>query len=207
MVVLCSWEEVGSRAVFYVTGPLSVLVLQDYSLLNSYIILFLFTVLADALCRTGWAMKDRQKIDSSGVTVVSNTIACGGFLSQWTYQTDTSAGGFKAIVWRKVIGSSTRFQIIGINDVPGGESGETPVTFEVPLNERIIVRPGDLIGWSFQGRGLPRQNGGVKAHWIGGNLYSSLQTGETYDVNGGSGYRTYSIQAAVETIEGLYSMV
>ena len=22
MVVLCSWEEVGSRAVFYVTGPL-----------------------------------------------------------------------------------------------------------------------------------------------------------------------------------------
>ena len=151
-------------------------------------------------------MRNRSSTDSSDLTVVSadKVMSCDGFLSQWTYQTDTS-NGFKAIVWRKVIGSSAKFQIVGINEIPDGESGR-PVTFEVPTNERIRVRPGDMIGWSFQEggyRGLPwSSGGGFNVRWVGGNLYSTLQAGNTYNINGDSGHRQYSIKASVELIEG-----
>lgn len=128
-------------------------------------------------------------------------MTCDGFLSQWTYQTDTS-NGFKAIVWREVRGSSTRFQIVGINDIPVGESG-IPVTFEVPTNERIRVRPGDMIGWSFQDGGLSwNSGGGFSVRWVGKGLYSGLQAGDKIIVNEGSAHRQYSIKATVELITG-----
>ena len=159
-------------------------------------------LLPSGRCPIGYEVKTRWSTDVSGLTVVSyNNITCSGFLSQWTYQTVTS-DGFKAIVWRLVIGSVTRFEIVGINDIPGGESGR-PVTFEVPTDERIRVRPGDMIGWSFQGRGLQYTNGHFGVRWIGGYLYSRLQAGQTHIItDGGSSNRKYSINAVIETIQG-----
>ena len=165
------------------------------------VITFCYNVLSGGRCPIGWKVRTRAETDGSGLTVVSNTIACSGYLSQWTYQTETS-DGFKAIVWRLVIGSATSFKIVGINDIPGGESGR-PVTFEVPTNDRIRVWPGDMIGWSFQGRGLRwSSGGGFNVRWVGGHLHSSLQAGQTYNINGGSGYRMHTIGGTVETIEG-----
>ena len=99
-------------------------------------------------------------------------------------------------------GSTTQFQIVGINDIPAS-SINIPVTYTVPADKRIRVTAGDMIGWSF-GNGVITYdyNTGSDVRWLGGSLHASLQPGQIHTFNGiGQDVpRDYSIQAVVETV-------
>ena len=121
---------------------------------------------------------------------------CNGQVTEWRYQGKTSYA-FRAIVWRPVDDSDTQFRIVGINDIPVG-AANTPVIYTVPESERITVRAGDVIGWSF-GESVLTFNGGghYRVRWVGGNLHGSLQVNEVRDINSGVEEREYSIAATV----------
>ena len=146
----------------------------------------------------GWLIKNRGGPDSPGWTMVSpeKQFSCVGKVTEWRYQAKYSRA-FRAIVWRPVDGSNTRFQIVGINDIPAGATN-TPVTYTVPVDELITVEPGDVIGWSFGG-GVITYNGGggTLVRWTGGNLHASLDVGQVRNINDGAGDREYSIAATV----------
>ena len=122
---------------------------------------------------------------------------CNGQVTEWQYQAKTS-NGFRAIVWRPVDESATKFRIVGINDIPAG-AVNTPVTYSVPLNQSIRVQFGDVIGWSF-GAGVLTYNvgGGYRVRWVGGNLHGSLAVNQERVIGGGVQEREYSIAAVVD---------
>ena len=96
-------------------------------------------------------------------------------------------------------GSTTQFQIIGINDIPAS-SINIPVTYTVPADKRICVTAGDMLGWSF-GNGVITYDydTGSDVRWLGGFLHASLEPGQIHTFNS-IGIRDYSIQAVVETV-------
>ena len=140
---------------------------------------------------------NREGPDSSGWTMVSldQLFLCNGQVTEWRYQGKTS-NEFRAIVWRPVDGPHTQFRIVGINDIPAG-AANTPVTYTVPENERITVRAGDVIGWSFGESVLTYNIGGGhhSVRWVGRNLHGSLQANQLHDINSGIEEREYSIAA------------
>ena len=121
---------------------------------------------------------------------------CSGQVKEWRYQ-GKSANSFRAIVWRPIVGSDTQFKIVGINDIPAG-AVNTPVTYAVPENDRITVKPGDVIGWSFGSAVLTYNQGSTyRVRWVDGNLHASLQVDQVRDITSGVGNREYSIEAIV----------
>ncbi|XP_072033285.1 uncharacterized protein [Amphiura filiformis] len=153
------------------------------------------------VCSTGWPVINRDGPDSAGWTFVAqdNPFLCSGQVTSWTYQGKFS-GSFRAIVFRPVEGSLTQFQIVGINDIPAG-AVNTPVNYVIPENERITVKYGDVIGWSF-GSGVITYNGGgsYNLRWVGGYLHASLVVDQIVNINGGAGAREYSIEATVDSL-------
>ena len=136
--------------------------------------------------------------------------SCNGEVTEWQYVAKQSHG-FRAIVWRQMDSTATTFFVVGINDIPAGPIN-TPVTYKVPEFERIRVKVGDMIGWSFGDGVLAFDIGGDHSvRWLGGNLHSSIQLNSVLQFDDGAGNREYSIAAKVaETSELgewiLYSM-
>ena len=151
------------------------------------------------MCRTGWSIERRESVDSDdGWTMVSpdQQFLCNGQVTEWQYQGKKS-NAFRAIVWRPVQGSATQFQIVGINDIPAGVV-DTLVTYIVPENERITVKAGDVIGWSFSGSVLTQNTGGsFHVRYTAQSTHETLRVGESVTINGGVEYREYSIAAIV----------
>ena len=122
---------------------------------------------------------------------------CNGQVTAWQYQAKKS-NAFRAIVWRPVEGSATKFRIVGINDIPAG-AVNTPVTYTVPVNQRITFKAGDVIGWSFGDASLAyNKGGGYRVRWLFGNLHASLQVNQVRNIQTGAEEREYSIAATVE---------
>ena len=151
-------------------------------------------------CEAGWEIKNRDYTDSAGFTMVATDkqFLCNGQVTAWRYQGKQS-NAFRAIVWRPVTGSTTQFQIVGINDIPAGVIN-TPVTYTVPEDKRITVKAGDMIGWSF---GDPliandRNIGTYRIFWLGGHLHDSLQVNGVHTFSlSTERVRDYSIAATV----------
>ena len=129
-----------------------------------------------------------------------NQFVCNGQVTEWRYQGKASSP-FRALVWRPIDGyEGTRFRIVGINNIPAG-AVNTPVTYTVPDSERITVRAGDVIGWSFGEAVLTynHDSGGhnYRVRWKGGNLHDNLHANQVHNINTGSEVRAYSIAATV----------
>ena len=121
---------------------------------------------------------------------------CSGQVTEWQYQGKKS-NGFRAVVWRPVDDSATKFRIVGINNIPAGPVN-TLVTFAVPVNARITVKAGDVIGWSFRAPVLAFDYGGPQnVRWVRGNLQGNVQANQERNINGGVQKREYSIAATV----------
>ena len=157
-----------------------------------------FLLLSDGACETGWPIISRQIVDSaSGVTMASpdKPFLCNGHVTTWRYLAKKS-NAFQAIVLRPIDGSTARFLVVGVNNIPAGATN-TPVTYIVPSNQRILVKAGDVIGWSFGYSVLAFSYGGVhRVRWLY-NLYGSLQANQDLDINSGGQAREYSIAATV----------
>ena len=149
-------------------------------------------------CEAGWEIKNRAGPDSSGWTMVSpdQKLNCNGEVTKWRYQGKKS-NPFRAIVWRPVGNSDTKFRIVGINKIPAGKVNGL-VSYTVPKNERITVKAGDVIGWSFGASVLTYNGGGShRVRWVGGNLHEGLKANQERNINGGVQKREYSIAAKV----------
>ena len=121
---------------------------------------------------------------------------CSGQVTEWRYQGKTP-NGFRAIVWRPVDDSATKFRVVGINDIPAG-AVNTLVTYTVPKDQRITVEAGDMIGWSFGASVLTYNvGGGFRVRWLSGNLHGSLQVNQERNIDDGVQEREYSIAATV----------
>ena len=120
---------------------------------------------------------------------------CNGQVTEWRYQGKNS-NAFQAIVWRPVQDSPTEFQIVGINNIPAG-AVDTPVSYAVPENERITVKSGDVIGWSFSEPVLTYGIGeSIRVRYKGKSLQTPLTVDGTFNINGVAN-RDYSIAAVV----------
>ena len=155
--------------------------------------------------KIGWPIQDRELIDIGGWTMVSvdQPFTCDGKLVEWRYQVKAS-NPFRAIVWRPVTGSDNEFQIVGINDI-GSSDINTPITYTVPENERIAVKAGDLIGWSFDTPSLAYDMiGNDRIFWKSGLSNLDINQIHTIDFNDAPRdmpRRKYSIQATIESFE------
>ena len=164
----------------------------------------LFYFRTGGACEAGWPITDREGIDSAGWTMVSpdQQFLCDGQLTEWRYQGKRSNVSFRAIVWRPVDSSAngtnvSQFKIVGINDIPAGAINR-PINYAVPESERITVKAGDVIGWSFEESVLAyNRGGGNRVHWVGRNLNHTLQVKQVFDMNAGVEEREYSIAATV----------
>ena len=155
----------------------------------------------DRICTAGWPITNREDYDSAGWTMVSpdQQFLCNGQVIEWRYQGKTS-NAFQAIVWRSVDDSDTQFRIVGINEIPAVPAGavNTPVIYSVPESERITVKAGDVIGWSFGESVLTYNVGGhYRVGWLVRNLLGSIQVNQVYDINSAVEERDYSIAATV----------
>ena len=130
---------------------------------------------------------------------VDQQFTCDGLLVEWRYQAKAS-NPFRAIVWRPINGSDAEFQIVGINDIPAGDI-DTPVAYTVPENERIEVKSGDLIGWSFGSSSLAFDYGGDHRILWKRNL-NDLDVNQIRTIDEGNEKREYSIEATIEPFEG-----
>ncbi len=149
------------------------------------------------LCEAGWPVVSRHGPDVDGYTMVAlDKRLCSGQVTKWTYQGKHSSP-FRAIIFRPVPDSVTIFKIVGINDIPAGNVN-TPVVYRVPKADRITVKEGDMIGWSF-GTGVLTYNrgGGSTIRYVGGNQHADLVANNTIDIDLGPKSREYSIKATV----------
>ena len=156
-----------------------------------------FLLLSDGACETGSPITSRQRVDDPNWTMVSpdQRFLCNGQVTAWQYLGQNS-NAFRAIVWRPINTSATQFRIVGINNIPAG-AVNTPVTYTIPENQRISVKAGDVIGWSFGDSVLPYNFGGAnRVRYLKGNLNGSL-TNQVLDINFGVWEREYSIAATV----------
>ncbi|XP_072050643.1 uncharacterized protein [Amphiura filiformis] len=85
------------------------------------------------------------------MVLVNNVISCNGVIASWQYWPKQSFP-FKAIVFRQVLtgttgGSTSTWNIIGINDIPASNVIANRVNrYNIPTGDRIEVQTGDVIG-------------------------------------------------------------
>ena len=154
-------------------------------------------------CNAGWPVVGRiEGPDNSGFTMVAPTKRlCSGQLTMWTYQ-GKFASSFRAIVFRPVEGSQTKFKIVGMNDIPAA-AANIPVVYSVPKADRIIVQEGEVIGWSFRDGFLTfdheeKRSFVSEVRGVGGNLYANLTSGQILEMDRNRLFREYSIKATVK---------
>ena len=157
----------------------------------------------------GWTVKNRSRAGYLNVVqtwVTPMEFPCHGVVTNWRYWAQHSAP-FKAMVLRKVNPSDTLHDIIGINNIPAGDTGQV-VTYQVPDDERVVVQAGDVIGFAWNSPG-PK-------HVVQGNsddddvetlLFSALspddhEVNDRIDASGTVTHQTraYSIKAIVSGI-------
>ena len=154
----------------------------------------------------GWPIKARAHVYDKAryLTVVAprKQFYCNGEVTMWRYQI-TRATQFQAIVFRSVSGSTTKFQVVGVNiiTIPPGEI-DKPVSYMVPEEQRIRVEAGDVIGWSFGDAAITLD---IHGSSVGAESNLVRWAPSTYPVplHGiisfvGSGSREYSIEATVQ---------
>ncbi|XP_071957123.1 uncharacterized protein [Antedon mediterranea] len=150
-------------------------------------------------CRRGWPIIDRTHVDSSGWTMVSpeQNFSCSGQVTKWTYYS-RKLNYFRAVIFRQMKGSNTRFKVVGYNDIPPS-TYNGKLSYVVPIAERIAVEPGDMIGWSFGDSVITYNYGGesYNVRWVGGHLHTGLVPGQVININDGVQKRDYSIEAQV----------
>ena len=98
----------------------------------------------------GWPVKNRYHVGTENVVqtwVTPINFPCHGVVTHWRYWAGRSAP-FRAMVLRNVDSGGTLYDIIGINDIPAGDI-EQVVTYLVPVNKRINVRVGDVVGFAW----------------------------------------------------------
>ena len=126
---------------------------------------------------------------------------CNGQVTEWRYQGKNSRG-FRAIVWRPVNDSATQFQIVGINDIPAG-TANVPITYAVAKSQRIRVKSGDVIGWSFGNPVITYSEADhycTRVRWLRKNQHDTLQTDQVLDFIPDVGKRECSISATVAEV-------
>ena len=103
-------------------------------------------------CFSGWPIQNHPSSDDSGWTFVSpaKPITCDGEVAEWRYLAKR-LHTFQAVIWRPVNGYPTKYKVVGINNIPKGSAIDQTTIYSVPLNERISVKAGDMIGWSYDG--------------------------------------------------------
>ena len=103
-------------------------------------------------CYSGWPIQNHPSSDASGWTFVSpaKPIICNGEVSEWRYLAK-QLHPFQAVIWRPVDAFESRYKVVGINNIPKGSAIDQTTIYSVPSNERISVKAGDMIGWSFGG--------------------------------------------------------
>ena len=79
-------------------------------------------------------------------------ITCDGQVAEWSYLAKR-LHPFQAVIWRSVNGSSSKYKVVGINNIPKGSAINQVINYHVPKNERVSVKVGDMIGFSFTGAG------------------------------------------------------
>lgn len=145
----------------------------------------------------GWPIQNRLELDTgSQYTMVSPStqFTCDGEVTEWRFQARAS-NPLRAIVFRPIDGTTTQFKIIGFNDIPASEIN-TPILYTVPENERITVRQGDVIGFSYDQASLGFDKGGNTRLLYG--RYLEITIDQIVDVARGPVKRSYSFQATVK---------
>ena len=98
----------------------------------------------------GWELRtDRAHFDGEATRAYvldQSKIPYDGIVTQWRYVAAISHP-FKAIIWRPF---GFTFEIVGINDIPSAEINQInqEITFTVPVEDRIHVKKGYVIGFA-----------------------------------------------------------
>ena len=142
------------------------------------------------------------------MVVPGKPFLCDGVVTEWHYWGSTSVA-FRAIVWRRVFGKTSEYEIVGINEVPAGAFGQE-VVYSVPVLERIHVLKGDVIGFAFEtgvlvGDGIGAVNGtdpfdGVMVRWYQGDQGTPFGVTQGDKISFSMGeIRGYSLKAVVDS--------
>ena len=143
---------------------------------DSFIVLFFCYLHSDTAgpghTIVGWELKThrqkRTEFDRYRHVFVSNKqIQHIGVVTEWTYMS-TTTNPFKGIIWRHR--HNHYYEVVGVNDIPGGPSDEN-ITYNVPEEDRIDVKTGDLLGFAYI-------TGGV--FWVDQNVGSERSFIRTY---------------------------
>ena len=179
------------------------LMMYWWYIMNACLLVYWFVLLGENQL-VGWPIRSRGGPDGAGYTMVSveTTFTCNGFVTEWHYQAKAHHP-FRAVIFRRAAGTSPlQFKIVGINNIPAGPINRK-VVFQIPLNDRVKVERGDMIGWSCGPGVLDYANeGNTRVRWVHGNLYTSLDKNQLISIDGGSGNRRYSIAAMLKMSEG-----
>merc|ERR1719189_2900993 len=116
-----------------------------------------------------------------------------GSISLWEYVGGSTSGVYLQ-VYRFV--SGTNYKLIGQNFVEKSVKGKTN-KIDVKSNNRIMVKKGDFIGWTFVGKaafGFSSSQG--KTNWATGNGVAYKEVGGTFNFPG-TGTRLYQCRATI----------
>ena len=102
----------------------------------------------------GWTVKNRHHVGNENAVhtwVTPKEFSRDGIVTHWRYWAGRSVP-WRAMVLRKVDNESTIHDIIGINEIPAGDTNQVG-TYQVPDDERIAVQSGDVIGFAWSSPG------------------------------------------------------
>ncbi|XP_072016834.1 uncharacterized protein [Amphiura filiformis] len=157
----------------------------------------------------GWKVRNRVHTDGNGYIMVApeKPVLCDGIVTEWHYWGSRSEP-FIAIIWRRIFGVVNEYEVVGTNEIPAGDFGKE-VIYSVPIEHRIQVLKGDVIGFGFVQSLLVFDVAGVdgvKIRWFGGGDPFGLRQGQriTFD---GSGVRGYSLKAVVDILHSTKVLV
>ena len=151
----------------------------------------------------GWAVRSRAGPDTDNwiMVVPGKPFLCDGVVTEWRYWGINSVA-FRVIVWRRVFGKISEYEIVGINEIPAGPFGEE-VAYSVPILERIYVLKGDVMGFSFERSVLVgdiNPADGAMVRWYKGNQGTPFGITEGDQISfSASGMRGYSLKAVVDS--------
>ena len=129
----------------------------------------------------------------------AKTITCDGEVAKWRYLAK-QLHPFQAVIWRPVDGFPSKYKVVGINEIPKGSAIEEAIIYHVPMSERISVKAGDMIGWSFNGPGVIAFDRASSANAAQVKIVNgaSLDVDQTVDFNKYAPQeRDYSIEVTV----------
>ena len=140
------------------------------------------------------------------MVVPGKPFLCDGVVTEWHYWGSSSVA-FRTIVWRRIFGKASEYEIVGINEIPAGAFGEE-VVYSVPVLERIHVLKGDVVGFAFETSVLLGDGivdgvdpiDGVMVRWYQGDQGTpfGIKEGDKISFSAGD-MRGYSLKAVVDS--------